>query len=105
MPVTAKDVHGRLHSFLVTGVRCVPSMRDSLLSVGQLWQLNNTDCRFADVRALILAPDPTGNRTRLPIIRRGGLYEWHVTCQSDVHKQPARVLAMHSARASSHIHV
>eukprot|EP00965_Chrysotila_dentata_P126118 4168548-Pleurochrysis_carterae.AAC.1 len=97
MPVVAKDERGGLHNIVITGVRCVPSMRDSLLSVGQLWQQNNSDCRFANVRAIELAPDASGKRVRLPIIRRGGLYEWHVTCRHGAGVQPPRVLAMHSA--------
>eukprot|EP00965_Chrysotila_dentata_P222492 6193004-Pleurochrysis_carterae.AAC.5 len=91
IPVQARDEHGRLHHFTRTGVRCVPSMRDPLLTVGQLWATTNTDCRFAGVR------------TRLPFIRRGGLFEWRVTRLGL--SMPHRALAIHSSRAESHIQV
>eukprot|EP00965_Chrysotila_dentata_P088453 2920823-Pleurochrysis_carterae.AAC.1 len=77
-------------------------MRDSLLSVGQLWSVDGTDCHFANTRALELPPDATGNRTLLPFIRRGGLFEWHVARR--VTNSP-RTLAVHSSRATSHIQV
>eukprot|EP00965_Chrysotila_dentata_P076779 2534782-Pleurochrysis_carterae.AAC.1 len=51
-----------------------------------------------------LAPDATGHRRRLPFRRSGGLYEWHVSCGPSS-PRAARALAMHSGRASSHIHV
>eukprot|EP00965_Chrysotila_dentata_P161068 5318430-Pleurochrysis_carterae.AAC.1 len=77
-------------------------MRDSLLSVSQLWTTAGTDCHFADVRALLLPPGADGHRTLLPFIRRGGLFEWHVI-RSDSPALPARSLAIHSSRATSHI--
>eukprot|EP00965_Chrysotila_dentata_P125472 4148412-Pleurochrysis_carterae.AAC.1 len=77
-------------------------MRDSLLSVGQLWTDENTDCHFANVRALVLPPDAKGERTRLPFIRRGGRFEWHVTLRESPAAH-ARTLAIHSSRANSHI--
>eukprot|EP00965_Chrysotila_dentata_P032744 1091070-Pleurochrysis_carterae.AAC.1 len=79
-------------------------MRDSLLSVGQLWTNEGTDCRFGNVRALELPPGDDGKRTLLPFIRRGGLFEWHVlrcSCQKD----HCRSLAIHPSRATSHIQV
>eukprot|EP00965_Chrysotila_dentata_P014215 471365-Pleurochrysis_carterae.AAC.1 len=51
-----------------------------------------------------LAPEADGSRRRLPFIRRGGLYEWHVAKSGTSHPI-SRALAMHSGRASSHIHV
>eukprot|EP00965_Chrysotila_dentata_P095307 3150139-Pleurochrysis_carterae.AAC.1 len=77
-------------------------MRDSLLSVGQLWSVNSADCHFANIRALELPPDASGHRTLLPFIRRGGLFEWHVARRSP---GPPRTLAVHSSRATSHIQV
>eukprot|EP00965_Chrysotila_dentata_P043690 1452512-Pleurochrysis_carterae.AAC.2 len=53
-------------------------MNDSLLSVGQLWASAGIDCCSAGTCAMELAPDADGARRRLPFIRRGGLYEWHV---------------------------
>eukprot|EP00965_Chrysotila_dentata_P174587 5763245-Pleurochrysis_carterae.AAC.1 len=79
-------------------------MRDSLLSVGQLWATANTDCHFANIRALVLPPNSEGERTRLPFIRRGGLFEWHVA-RRESPTTHARTLAIHSSRASSHIQV
>eukprot|EP00965_Chrysotila_dentata_P066087 2188170-Pleurochrysis_carterae.AAC.1 len=79
-------------------------MRDSLLSVGQLWSNESTDCHFGNVRALELPPHADGNRTLLPFIRRGGLYEWHVLRRTPKTAQ-GRSLAIHSSRATSHIQV
>eukprot|EP00965_Chrysotila_dentata_P035372 1176877-Pleurochrysis_carterae.AAC.1 len=78
LPLSVRDSQNRIVEFTLTDVRCVPSMRDSLLSVGQLWSTNNTDCHFANVRALELPPDASGHRKLLPFIRRGGVFEWHV---------------------------
>eukprot|EP00965_Chrysotila_dentata_P093509 3089235-Pleurochrysis_carterae.AAC.1 len=51
-----------------------------------------------------LAPGADGSRCQLPFLRRGGLYEWHVaSCGTPT--PVSRALAMHSGRASSHIHV
>eukprot|EP00965_Chrysotila_dentata_P058178 1929196-Pleurochrysis_carterae.AAC.1 len=77
-------------------------MRDSLLSVGQLWTNERTDCRFGNIRALELPPDQDGNRISLPFIRRGGLFEWHVLRRCSLNP-PGRSLAIHSSRATSHI--
>eukprot|EP00965_Chrysotila_dentata_P162155 5355216-Pleurochrysis_carterae.AAC.4 len=77
-------------------------MRDSLLSVGQLWTADSTDCHFANTRALKLPPDASGHRTLLPFIRRGGLLEWHVARRVT---HASRTLAVHSSRATSHIQV
>eukprot|EP00965_Chrysotila_dentata_P125983 4164096-Pleurochrysis_carterae.AAC.1 len=79
-------------------------MCDSLLSVGQRWASAGIDCRFAGTCAMELAPGADGTRRRLPFIRRGGLYEWHVA-KSGSSPPISRALAMHSGRASSHIHV
>eukprot|EP00965_Chrysotila_dentata_P147797 4878374-Pleurochrysis_carterae.AAC.1 len=103
MCVSALDDKGNRVELTLSGVRCVPTMSDSLLSVGQLWASAGIDCRFAGTCAMELAPGADGSRCRLPVLRRGGLYEWHVaSCRS----QPpvSRALAMHSGRASSHIH-
>eukprot|EP00965_Chrysotila_dentata_P149878 4949358-Pleurochrysis_carterae.AAC.1 len=79
-------------------------MRDSLLSVGQLWSTNNTDCHFANTQALELPPDVSGHRKLLPFIRRGDLFEWHVA-RRDPRSTSPRTLAVHSSRATSHIQV
>eukprot|EP00965_Chrysotila_dentata_P064971 2154161-Pleurochrysis_carterae.AAC.1 len=79
-------------------------MRDSLLSVGQLWTNERTDCHFGNVRALELPPVNDGNRTLLPFIRRGGLFEWHVL-RRNRQEAPGRSLAIHSSRATAHIQV
>eukprot|EP00965_Chrysotila_dentata_P095316 3150575-Pleurochrysis_carterae.AAC.1 len=79
-------------------------MRDSLLSVGQLWTNEGTDCHFGNVRSLELPPNADGSRTLLPFIRRGGLFEWHVLRRTP-QVAPGRSLAIHSSRATSHIQV
>eukprot|EP00965_Chrysotila_dentata_P170932 5641531-Pleurochrysis_carterae.AAC.3 len=105
LPLTdVRDSQNWLLDYTLTGVRCVPSMRDSLLSVGQFWSNADTDCHFGTVRALELPPDADGRRTLLPFIRRGGLFEWHVT-RRDSPAAHARTLAIHSSRATSHIQV
>eukprot|EP00965_Chrysotila_dentata_P178343 5890047-Pleurochrysis_carterae.AAC.1 len=105
MCVTALDDKGTKVELTLTGVRCVPTMSDSLLSVGQLWASAGIDCRFAGTCAMELAPDANGTRRRLPFMRRGGLYEWHVAKPEVPPCSSPRALAMHSGRASSHIHV
>eukprot|EP00965_Chrysotila_dentata_P177698 5869820-Pleurochrysis_carterae.AAC.1 len=102
LPLTVRDSRNRLLNYTLTGVRCVPSMRDSLLSVSQLWSTADIDCQFANIRALQLPPDANGRRTLLPFIRRGGLFEWHVI-RSDPPATRARTLAIHFSKATSHI--
>eukprot|EP00965_Chrysotila_dentata_P234549 6200246-Pleurochrysis_carterae.AAC.1 len=104
MHLSAKDDRGNPVTLTLSGVRCVPTMNDSLLSVGQLWASAGIDCRFAGTCAMELAPDANGVRRRLPFIRRGGLYEWHVA-SAPASTGCARALALHSGRAASHIHV
>eukprot|EP00965_Chrysotila_dentata_P037220 1238308-Pleurochrysis_carterae.AAC.1 len=104
MCVSALDDKGNKGELTLSGVRCVPTMNDSLLSVGQLWASAGIDCQFAGTCAMELAPDANGIRRRLPFIRRGGLYEWHIA-KCEAPPPASRALAMHSGRASSHIHV
>eukprot|EP00965_Chrysotila_dentata_P000970 31300-Pleurochrysis_carterae.AAC.1 len=57
-------------------VRCVPTFRDSLLSVSQLWESSATECRFGSAQAMLLPPCKSGDRIILPFARSGGLYVW-----------------------------
>ena len=54
MPVTVMTSTGELVSFIITNVRLVPTFRFTLLSVTQLWEEQRIDCRFANIRSLIL---------------------------------------------------
>ena len=74
MPVLGVDKNGARVSFVVTGVRCVPDFKFTLLSVDQLWESQRFDARFADVRALTVSNDqivPFAPRSQatLPTIR------------------------------------
>eukprot|EP00965_Chrysotila_dentata_P005775 190438-Pleurochrysis_carterae.AAC.4 len=40
---------------------------------------SGTECRFADVKAIVSTPTPQGSRLVLPFTRAGGLFEWRVT--------------------------
>jgi hypothetical protein len=74
MPVLGVDKNGARVSFVVTGVRCVPHFKFTLLSVDQLWETQRFDARFADVRALTVSNDQVvpfapRNQATLPTIR------------------------------------
>eukprot|EP00965_Chrysotila_dentata_P041842 1388255-Pleurochrysis_carterae.AAC.1 len=62
MRVSALDDKGKQIDLTLSGVRCVPTMNDSLLSVGQLWASAGIDCRFAGTCAMELAPGTDGTR-------------------------------------------
>lgn len=61
MPVVAKADDGRLVSFVLRNVRCVPAFKYTLLSVTQLWREQRVDVRFADTNALVLPPSSGGH--------------------------------------------
>eukprot|EP00965_Chrysotila_dentata_P064604 2142010-Pleurochrysis_carterae.AAC.1 len=79
MPVTAVNNAGEKVPITLRDVRCVPSFCNSLLSVNALWESSSTECRFADIKAILSPPTPKGDRLVLPFIRSGGLFEWRVT--------------------------
>eukprot|EP00965_Chrysotila_dentata_P164710 5438237-Pleurochrysis_carterae.AAC.1 len=81
---------------MLRNVRCVPSFRDSLLSVSQLWEPTSTEWRFGGTRAMFSPPGPHGQRLSLPLGRAGGLYIWRVLLRSHVSSsRPARAMAIH----------
>eukprot|EP00965_Chrysotila_dentata_P099338 3284306-Pleurochrysis_carterae.AAC.1 len=61
-----------MQQLTLRNVRCVPSFRDSLLSVNQLWESTSTECRFDSTLALLSPPCATGGRLSLPFARSAG---------------------------------
>eukprot|EP00965_Chrysotila_dentata_P087214 2879281-Pleurochrysis_carterae.AAC.1 len=72
MPIDAVDARGNIQRLILRNVRCVPTFRDSLLSVSQLWESTSTECRFGGTRAMFSPPGPHGQRLSLPFGRAGG---------------------------------
>eukprot|EP00965_Chrysotila_dentata_P049632 1645479-Pleurochrysis_carterae.AAC.1 len=72
MPIDAVDSRGNVQRLTLRNVRCVPTFRDSLLSVSQLWESTSTECRFGGTRALCSPPGAHGQRLTLPFGRVGG---------------------------------
>eukprot|EP00965_Chrysotila_dentata_P112290 3712333-Pleurochrysis_carterae.AAC.1 len=68
MPIDAVDSRLTLRN-----VRCVPSFRDSLLSVNKLWESTSTGCRFGSTLAMLSPPCASGGRLSLPFNRSSGL--------------------------------
>ena len=54
MPVYAKDRVGKWRRFLIRNVCCIPSFKDTLISVDQLWDLSKVDVVFNDTRCIVL---------------------------------------------------
>ena len=68
MPVVALAKDGKLLSFLIRNVRCIPEFKYTLLSVNQLWREQRVDSRFADVQSLVLPPSKGGAQHFLPFL-------------------------------------
>eukprot|EP00965_Chrysotila_dentata_P168903 5577326-Pleurochrysis_carterae.AAC.1 len=89
-------------------VRCAPSFRYSLLSVSALWESSGTECRFANVKAILSPPTSQGKRIILTFTRTGGSYEWRVTTRNhhtiepDARSTRSRCLAIHASRTHHH---
>eukprot|EP00965_Chrysotila_dentata_P181590 5994396-Pleurochrysis_carterae.AAC.1 len=104
MPIYAVDARGNIQRLILRNVRCVPTFRDSLLSVSQLWESTSTECRFGGTRAMFSPPGPHGQRPSLPFGRAGGLYVWRVLLRSDaLPSQAARAMAIHASRSRHHL--
>eukprot|EP00965_Chrysotila_dentata_P152498 5039640-Pleurochrysis_carterae.AAC.1 len=59
-------------SLCATSVAYHRSVRDSLLSVNQLWESTSTEGRFGSTLALLSPPCATGGRLSLPFGRSAG---------------------------------
>eukprot|EP00965_Chrysotila_dentata_P069193 2286732-Pleurochrysis_carterae.AAC.1 len=66
LPICAMDESGKLVHVTLRNVRCAPSFNDSLLSVNALWESSSTECRFADVKAIISPPTSGGDKACSP---------------------------------------
>eukprot|EP00965_Chrysotila_dentata_P043163 1433578-Pleurochrysis_carterae.AAC.1 len=103
MPVDAVDGRGNVQRLTLRNVRCVPTFRDSLLSVSQLWESSSTECRFGKTLAMFSPPDGSGVRLSLPFGRRAGLYVWRVVIRDNVPpSRAARAMAIHASRSRHH---
>ena len=58
LPLLARDAQGRYVKVVIKDVRHVPTLKDTLLSVAQLWRDNAVAARFQDECSLVL-PDGT----------------------------------------------
>eukprot|EP00965_Chrysotila_dentata_P238672 6202655-Pleurochrysis_carterae.AAC.1 len=68
MPIDAVDSRGNIQRLILRNVRCVPTFRDSLLSVSQLWESTSTECRFGGTRAMFLHPAYTESASRYLLV-------------------------------------
>ena len=78
LPMIGKDDQGKLHKFLLTNVRVVPSFTDTLVSIEQLWSESRTDIRFCDIRKIFIPESDHGPPIQLPFDRIDGLYQMGV---------------------------
>eukprot|EP00965_Chrysotila_dentata_P167694 5537738-Pleurochrysis_carterae.AAC.1 len=72
MPLEAVDSRGNVQRITLRNVRCVPSFRDSLLSVSQLWESTSTECCFGKTLTMLSPPCASGGRLSLPFGRSSG---------------------------------
>ena len=107
LPIVATDAEGKPHRLLIEGVRLIPSMTDTLLSVDQLWEGARSEARFANFRSIFLPPSESGGQTIFPFGRRHGLYTWSVVGNAAEPNRPAAGRALrssiHGPHARSHI--
>eukprot|EP00965_Chrysotila_dentata_P182333 6020778-Pleurochrysis_carterae.AAC.1 len=104
----AVDEHGSSRPVTLRDVRCAPSFRDTLLSVGQLCTPGGAECRFGAHNRLILPADGSGHQPSFRLHRNGGLYDLHAQVVShraatSTAVQP-RSMTVRAAKATSHIH-
>eukprot|EP00965_Chrysotila_dentata_P257369 6212866-Pleurochrysis_carterae.AAC.2 len=100
------DAHGNMQQLTLRNVRCVPSFRDSLLSVNQLWASTSTECRFGSTLALLSPPCATGGRLLLPFGRSAGLYVWRVILRDSASpSNAARAMTIHASRSRHYVNV
>eukprot|EP00965_Chrysotila_dentata_P031700 1057712-Pleurochrysis_carterae.AAC.1 len=104
MPIDAVDSRGNIQRLTLCNVRCVPSSRDSLLSVSQLWESTSTECRFGSALVMLSA---TGSRlVALPFGRSAGLYVWRLMLRNTSSSAAgARAMAIHASRSKHHVDV
>eukprot|EP00965_Chrysotila_dentata_P154756 5113397-Pleurochrysis_carterae.AAC.1 len=56
LSLTALNDSGQDVAITLRDVRCAPSFSDLLLSVSALWESFGTECRFANVKAILSPP-------------------------------------------------
>eukprot|EP00965_Chrysotila_dentata_P183207 6049632-Pleurochrysis_carterae.AAC.2 len=107
MPLDAVDARGNVQRLTLRNVRCVPSFRDSLLSVSQLWESASMECRFGSTLTMLSPPPATGGCLALPFGRSSGLYAvWRVILRDAFPSAAgARAMAIHASRSKHHVEV
>ena len=97
---------GKIHEYTIKNVRYIPSYIDTLISVNQLWEEQQIDAVFSNVKSIIF---PDG--VRVPIKWGNGVYGVKTVINPKLRHElgdistpvGARALAAHNAHAHSHI--
>ena len=108
LPICAQDGDGTWRQLLISDVRCVPTIQDTLISIDQLWDESRVDVVFRDVRSVVCPGEESPSR-RFPFVREGGLSIWHVLGNAADPSRPfeqarhCQALNVHSTRSTSHV--
>ena len=74
LPITVRGGDGRAYNITIPNVRCIPTFKDSLISVQQLWKDCKVDTQFRDQCVLVTS---TGKHLPFDANQRG-LFVWTV---------------------------
>ena len=78
MHIKCFDQHNELVGLKISDVRVFPNVKDSLLSVSQLWTQGKVQVLFGADNVIILNGKGDGQSLSLPIVERNGIFEWLV---------------------------
>ena len=78
MHIKCFDQHNELVGLKISDVRVFQNVKDSLLSVSQLWTQGKVQVLFGADNVIILNGKGDGQSLSLPIVERNGIFEWLV---------------------------
>ena len=82
LEVECHDQSGEAIALKVNDVRIFPKVRDSLVSVSQLWEQHRIQVLFGSENAIVVNGKGSGVDLNLPIVKRNGVFEWHTRATS-----------------------
>ena len=111
MPIMAKDLQGVWRKLILRNVRCVPTFRETLISVDQLWEDSKVDTVFNSVRCVTLPAGVEGPAMDLPFFRQNHLYQWTIlpvkrhSALQQLDNVPGRAMkaTVHRPRSTDHV--